>query len=276
MNIKELLNKKRLYIDGGMGTLLQKRGLQPGEKPESWNITHPDDITDIHLSYLKAGSNIITTNTFGANRLKSDNPEEIISAAIRNAKRAIDLYEGNKEECFIAFDVGPLGKMLEPLGDMPFETAVEIFAESIKLGAKHGADLVIIETMTDSYETKAALLAAKESCDLPVFVTNAYDETGKLLTGASPKAMIALLEGLRADAIGINCSLGPHQMKNIAEEYLKLCSLPVIVSPNAGMPRTENGKTVFDVDAEEFSLVMKEIAEMGADVLGGCCGTTPD
>lgn len=276
MNIKELLNKKRLYIDGGMGTLLQKRGLQPGEKPESWNITHPDDITDIHLSYLKAGSNIITTNTFGANRLKSDNPEEIISAAIRNAKRAIDLYEGNKEECFIAFDVGPLGKMLEPLGDMPFEKAVEIFAESIKLGAKHGADLVIIETMTDSYETKAALLAAKESCDLPVFVTNAYDETGKLLTGASPKAMIALLEGLRADAIGINCSLGPHQMKNIAEEYLKLSSLPVIVSPNAGMPRTENGKTVFDVDAEEFSLVMKEIAEMGADVLGGCCGTTPD
>ena len=276
MNIKELLNKKRLYIDGGMGTLLQKRGLQPGEKPESWNITHPDDITDIHLSYLKAGSNIITTNTFGANRLKSDNPEEIISAAIRNAKRAIDLYEGNKEECFIAFDVGPLGKMLEPLGDMPFETAVEIFSESIKLGAKHGADLVIIETMTDSYETKAALLAAKESCDLPVFVTNAYDETGKLLTGASPKAMIALLEGLRADAIGINCSLGPHQMKNIAEEYLKLSSLPVIVSPNAGMPRTENGKTVFDVDAEEFSLVMKEIAEMGADVLGGCCGTTPD
>ena len=276
MNIKELLNKKRLYIDGGMGTLLQKRGLQPGEKPESWNITHPDDITDIHLSYLKAGSNIITTNTFGANRLKSDNPEEIISAAIRNAKRAIDLYEGNKEECFIAFDVGPLGKMLEPLGDMPFETTVEIFAESIKLGAKHGADLVIIETMTDSYETKAALLAAKESCDLPVFVTNAYDETGKLLTGASPKAMIALLEGLRADAIGINCSLGPHQMKNIAEEYLKLSSLPVIVSPNAGMPRTENGKTVFDVDAEEFSLVMKEIAEMGADVLGGCCGTTPD
>ncbi len=276
MNIKELLNKKRLYIDGGMGTLLQKRGLQPGEKPENWNITHPDDITDIHLSYLKAGSNIITTNTFGANRLKSDNPEEIISAAIRNAKRAIDLYEGNKEECFIAFDVGPLGKMLEPLGDMPFEKAVEIFSESIKLGAKHGADLIIIETMTDSYETKAALLAAKESCDLPVFVTNAYDETGKLLTGASPKAMIALLEGLRADVIGINCSLGPHQMKNIAEEYLKLSSLPVIVSPNAGMPRTENGKTVFDVDAEEFSLVMKEIAEMGADVLGGCCGTTPD
>ena len=276
MNIKELLNKKRLYIDGGMGTLLQKRGLQPGEKPESWNITHPDDITDIHLSYLKAGSNIITSNTFGANRLKFDNLSEIISSALKNAKRAIDLYEGNKEECFIAFDVGPLGKMLEPLGDMPFETAVEIFAESIKLGTKHGADLVIIETMTDSYETKAALLAAKESCDLPVFVTNAYDETGKLLTGASPKAMIALLEGLRADAIGINCSLGPHQMKNIAEEYLKLSSLPVIVSPNAGMPRTENGKTVFDVDAEEFSLVMKEIAEMGADVLGGCCGTTPD
>ncbi len=276
MNIKELLNKKRLYIDGGMGTLLQKRGLQPGELPETWNLTHPDDITDIHLSYLRAGSNIITTNTFGANCLKFENLDEIISTAVKNAKRAIELFEGNRDECFIALDVGPLGKMLEPLGDMPFEKAVEIFTESIKLGAENGADLIIIETMTDSYETKAALLAAKERCALPVFVTNAYDETGKLLTGASPKAMIALLEGLRADAIGINCSLGPHQMKEIAKEYVKYSSLPVIVSPNAGMPRTENGKTVFDVDAEEFSLVMKEIAEMGAAVLGGCCGTTPD
>ena len=276
MNIKELLNKKRLYIDGGMGTLLQKRGLQPGELPETWNLTHPDDITDIHLSYLRAGSNIITTNTFGANCLKFDNLSEIISTAVKNAKRAIELFDGNRDECFIALDVGPLGKMLEPLGDMPFERAVEIFSESIKLGAENGADLVIIETMTDSYETKAALLAAKESCDLPVFVTNAYDETGKLLTGASPKAMIALLEGLRADAIGINCSLGPHQMKEIAREYVKYSSLPVIVSPNAGMPRTENGRTVFDVDAEEFSLVIKDIAEMGAAILGGCCGTTPD
>lgn len=276
MNIKELLNKKRLYIDGGMGTLLQKRGLPAGELPENWNITHPDDITDIHLSYLKAGSNIITTNTFGANCLKFRNLSEIISSAVKNAKKAIELFEGNKEECFVAFDVGPLGKMLEPLGDMPFEKAVEIFSESIRLGADNGADLIIIETMTDSYETKAALLAAKESCDLPVFVTNAYDETGKLLTGASPKAMIALLEGMRADAIGINCSLGPHQMKEIAGEYIKYSSLPVIVSPNAGMPKKENGKTVFDVDAEEFSAVMKEIAEMGAAVLGGCCGTTPD
>ena len=276
MNIKELLNKKRLYIDGGMGTLLQKRGLQPGELPETWNLTHPDDITDIHLSYLRAGSNIITTNTFGANCLKFENLDEIISTAVKNAKKAIELFDGNRDECFIALDVGPLGKMLEPLGDMPFEKAVEIFTESIKLGAKNGADLIIIETMTDSYETKAALLAAKESCDLPVFVTNAYDETGKLLTGASPKAMIALLEGLRADAIGINCSLGPHQMKEIAREYVKYSSLPVIVSPNAGMPRTENGRTVFDVDAEEFSLVMKDIAEMGAAILGGCCGTTPD
>ena len=276
MKIKDLLNKKRLYIDGGMGTLLQKRGLSAGELPENWNLTHADDITDIHLSYLKSGSNIITTNTFGANSLKFSNLSEIIPAAINNARKAIELFNGNKEECFIAFDVGPLGRMLEPLGDMPFQKAVEIFSESIRMGAESGADLIIIETMTDSYETKAALLAAKESCNLPVFVTNAYDETGKLLTGASPKAMIALLEGLGADAIGINCSLGPHQMKGIAEEYLRYSSLPVIVSPNAGMPRSENGRTVFDVDAEEFSLVMREIAEMGAAVLGGCCGTTPD
>lgn len=276
MDIRNLLNKKRLYIDGGMGTLLQKRGLKGGELPELWNLSHADDITDIHLSYLKAGSNIITTNTFGANSLKFQNLEEIISAAVANAKKAIELFDGNKEECFVAFDIGPLGKMLEPLGDMPFEKAVEIFSESVRLGAKSGADLIIIETMTDSYETKAAVLAAKENCDLPVFVTNAYDEAGKLLTGADPKAMIAMLEGLRADAIGINCSLGPHQMMKVAKEYTEYSSLPVIVSPNAGMPKSENGKTVFDVDAEEFSDCMKEIALYGAAVLGGCCGTTPE
>lgn len=274
MNIKDLLNKKRLYIDGGMGTLLQKRGLKAGELPETWNLTHPNDITDIHLQYLKAGSNIITTNTFGANCLKYENLEEIIEAAVKNAKKAIQLF--GEKDCFVAFDVGPLGKMLEPLGDMPFEKAVEIFKTSISFGAKHGADLVIIETMTDSYETKAALLAAKECCGLPVFVTNAYDETKKLLTGASPKAMIALLEGLGADAVGINCSLGPRQMKEIAKEYLKYSSLPVVVSPNAGMPKQIEGKTVFDVDAGEFSEYMKEIALMGAAVLGGCCGTTPE
>lgn len=276
MSIRNLLGKQRLYFDGGMGTLLQAEGLKPGEKPEMWNLTHADIIKDIHLSYLKAGSNIITTNTFGANCLKFHNLEEIISAAVTNAKNAIEDFDGDKDKCFIAFDMGPLGKMLEPLGDMKFEEAVDVFRQSAVLGEKYGADLVIIETMNDSYETKAAVLACKENTNLPVFVSNVFDENKKLMTGADPKAMIALLESLGVDAIGMNCSLGPKQMLEVAKDYAQYASIPVCVSPNAGMPRTENGKTVFDVTVEEFSDIMRDIALMGVSVLGGCCGTTPE
>ena len=276
MNIKDLLGKERLYFDGGMGTLLQAKGLKAGEKPENWNITHPDIIKDIHLSYLNAGSNIITINTFGANKLKFDNTEKIISSAIANARNAIAEFDGDKERCFVALDMGPLGKMLEPLGDMKFEDAVDIFKETAILGEKYGADLVIIETMNDSYETKAAVLACKENTSLPIIVSNVFDENKKLMTGADPMAMIAMLEGLGVDAIGMNCSLGPEQMMEVARDYVKYASIPVVVSPNAGMPRSENGKTVFDVSADEFSDIMREIALIGASVLGGCCGTTPE
>ena len=276
MNIRELLKKQRLYFDGGMGTLLQARGLKAGELPEMWNITHPDVIKDIHLAYLESGSNIITTNTFGANCLKFDNLEEIIKAAVTNAKNAIADFDGDKDKCFVAFDMGPLGKMLEPLGNMKFEEAVEVFRQSAVLGEKYGADLVIIETMNDSYETKAAVLACKENTSLPVFVSNVFDENKKLMTGADPMAMIAMLEGLGADAIGMNCSLGPKQMAQVAKIYAEYASIPVCVSPNAGMPRTENGKTVFDVSVDEFADIMREIALMGVSVLGGCCGTTPE
>ena len=276
MKIRDLLGKQRLYFDGGMGTLLQAQGLKAGEKPEMWNITHPDIIRNIHLSYLQAGSNIITTNTFGANCLKFDNLEEIISSAIANARNAVAEFDGDKDRCFVALDMGPLGKMLKPLGDMKFEDAVEVFRQTAVLGEKYGADLVIIETMNDSYETKAAVLACKENTSLPVIVSNVFDENKKLMTGADPMAMIAMLEGLGVDAIGMNCSLGPKQMLEVARDYVKYASVPVVVSPNAGMPRTENGKTVFDVSADEFSDIMKEIALMGASVLGGCCGTTPE
>ncbi len=274
MNIRDYLNKERLYSDGGFGTLLQARGLKAGEKPEMWNITHPDDITAIHLEYLKAGSDIISTNTFGANPLKFDNLKEIISAAFANAKKAVELC--GKDKAFVAFDMGPTGKLLEPLGDLPFERAVEVFAETVKIAEKFSPDLYIVETMNDSYETKAAVLAVKENSDRPVFVSNVYDESRKLMTGASPKAMIALLEGLGADAIGINCSLGPRQMVDIVREYVKYSSLPVMVCPNAGLPRSVDGKTVFNVDSEEFSDCMAEIADIGAGIIGGCCGTTPE
>ena len=274
MNIRDLLGKQRLYFDGGMGTLLQSAGLSAGELPEMWNLTHAETVKNIHLDYFNAGSNIVSTNTFGANSLKFDNLEEIIAAAVKNAKDAAK--ECGREDCFTALDVGPLGKMLEPLGDMSFERAVELFSETISLGAKHGADLIIIETMNDSYETKAAVIAAKESCELPVFVSNVFDENKKLMTGADPMAMIAMLEGLRVDAIGMNCSLGPKQMLSVAEEYISYASLPLIVQPNAGMPRTEKGKTVFDITADEFADYAVKMAELGVSVLGGCCGTTPD
>ena len=271
MNILEKIKNGITYFDGGAGTLLQSWGLKPGELPESWNLTHPEKITEMHRLYLEAGSDIITANTFGANCLKFENLDEIITAAIRNAKSAI----GNTEK-FVALDVGPLGRMLEPIGDLPFEKAVEIFAETVKIGEKAGADLILIETMTDSYETKAALLAAKENSSLPVFVTNAYGEGGKLMTGADPKAMVALLEGMGADAIGMNCSLGPKQMKEVVTEMAKWTSLPLIVNPNAGLPSVVDGKSVFDVDADEFSDIMCEIVSAGACIVGGCCGTTPE
>ncbi len=271
MNVIEKIKSGITYFDGGAGTLLQSWGLKAGEYPESWNISKPDKIVEMHRLYLEAGSQIITANTFGANCLKFDNLEEIITAAIANAKKTCKGFDA-----FVALDVGPLGKMLEPLGDLPFEDAVKIFSQTVKIGANAGADLILIETMNDSYEAKAALLAAKESCDLPVFVTCVYDETKKLMTGADPAAMVAMLEGLGADAIGMNCSLGPKQMVNIVPEFIKNASVPVIVNPNAGLPRSENGKTVFDIDADEFSGIMCDIVKAGATIVGGCCGTTPE
>ncbi len=278
MTLLEKIRSSLTYCDGGMGTLLQARGLKPGELPEWWNITHPEEIIDIHHQYLKAGANIITANTFGANELKfGDELESIIAAALANIRSAISrLAPEEQEHRWAAFDVGSLGKMLEPLGDLPFERAVEIFAKSIRLAARHGADLIFIETMNDSYEAKAAVLAAKENCGLPVFVTCVYDAQAKLMTGADPAAMVAMLEGLGVDALGMNCSLGPEQMLPLVPRLAAETSLPLIVNPNAGLPRTLDGKTVFDVDAERFSDLMVKIVESGACLVGGCCGTTPE
>ncbi len=273
MNIRDRLGRERLYFDGGMGSLLIDRGLRGGELPETWNISRPGEIRSIHEEYLLAGADIVTTNTFGANALKFQNSEEIITAGIKLAREAVDKCGRGG---FVAYDIGPLGKLLKPIGELDFETAVLLFAEGVKAGAAAGADLIIIETMSDCLETKAAVLAAKENSDLPVFVTNAYDSSHKLMTGASPKAMIAMLEGLHADAIGINCSLGPEQMLPVIDELVKYSSVPIIVQPNAGIPRTAGGRTVYDVDAEAFSDVMLKIAERGVSVLGGCCGTTPE
>lgn len=274
MGILELLKSRILILDGGFGTYLQKEGLKPGESTESWNITHPAVVQSVHKKYFDAGSNIVCANTFGANSLKykSGELEEIIKAAVQNAMRAKAASTAPQEK-FVALDIGPLGKLLRPFGDLDFEKAVSVFAETVRLGVKYNVDLIVIETMNDSYETKAALLAAKENSSLPVFVTNAYGEDGKLITGATPEAMVAMLEGMGADAIGANCSLGPRQLQSVAKRILSCASVPVIMKPNAGMPKSVDGKTVFDVDAEEFCLEMKKMAESGVTVLGGCCGT---
>ena len=277
MNILEEIKKRKVFFDGGMGSLLQARGLKPGELPETWNILHPEILMEIHREYLKAGCDILTTNTFGANGLKYKSEgemalEKIVEAAVENAKRAVK----EAGHGWIALDMGPTGKLLKPLGDLAFEEAYGLYSQVVKAGVKAGADLVLVETMSDSYEVKAAVLAARENCSLPVFATMIFDRKGKLLTGGNVASTVALLEGLGVDALGINCGLGPIQMKEILKRILAEASVPVIVNPNAGLPRSEGGKTVYDIDAEEFAAVMAQIADMGANVLGGCCGTTPE
>ena len=264
--------EKIIFFDGGMGSLLIKKGMKPGETPETWNIEHPEIICEIHKSYFDAGADIVMANTFGANRIKLEgckySVKELIEAGIKNAK---SVGKG-----LVALDIGPTGKLLAPLGDLDFEDAVSAFAEMVTVGAQAGADAVCIETMSDTYELKAAVLAAKENCDLPVFATVVFDEKGKLLTGGDVASVVALLEGLGVDALGVNCGLGPVQMKKIVREILAVASIPVIVNPNAGLPHDEDGKTVYDIDADTFASTMREIAEMGAWAVGGCCGTTPE
>ena len=277
MKLLDYLKHNLLYLDGGMGTLLQAEGLQPGEHPERWNVEHPEVIVKLQKMYFDAGTNLIISNTFGANTLKFELEEldQIVKHALENARTAAAESTGVQEK-FVALDIGPTGRLLKPYGDFDFEEAVAVFAETVKLGVKYGADAIFIETMNDSYETKAALLAAKENSDLPVLVSNAYSEDGKLMTGASPAAMVAMLEGMGADAIGVNCSLGPKALAPIVEQYLEKASVPVLLKPNAGLPRDENGKTVFDVLPDEFSDDVAELVRKGVRIVGGCCGTTPD
>ena len=275
-NIMDRIGREWLFFDGGTGSILQEKGLQPGELPETWNLLHPERILDLHRGYLEAGADIYNTNTFGANRLKfPENLDEIVTAAVKLAKEA-RTQAGRDEDAYVALDIGPTGKLLAPIGDLSFDDAVDIFGEVVRIGAREGADLVLIETMNDSYEAKAAVLAAKENCDLPVFITCVFDGSGKMLTGGTPESVVAMLEGLGVDALGVNCSLGPAQMIPIVERLVKAAHVPVLVNPNAGLPKSVDGKTVYDVGPEEFAGYMKQIAALGAAAVGGCCGTTPD
>lgn len=276
----ERLGKELLFFDGGMGTLLQEKGLEPGELPETWNIDHRDEIIEIHRRYFEAGSDIVLTNTFGANALKFHDDsyclKDIVEKAVENAKEGQKLGVTDGRETYVALDIGPTGKLLKPMGDLTFEAAYDAFREVMEYGAAAGADLIHIETMSDTYEVKAAVLAAKEHTNLPVFVTTIFDERGKLLTGADVPAVVALAEGLRVDALGINCGMGPVQMLPILESMMEYVSIPVIVKPNAGLPIQKDGETYYDVLPDEFAATMKEVVKKGAVLIGGCCGTTPE
>ncbi len=288
--IRDRLGKELLFFDGGMGTLLQERGLAPGELPETWNISRPEEIKTIHKNYIKAGSDIVLTNTFGANALKFHaegcSLEQTVKTAVRLVKEAAaeavaEISDKSDAQCaghtvYTALDIGPTGKLLKPMGDLDFEEAYEAFKEVMVWGEEAGADLIHIETMSDTYELKAAVLAAKENTSLPVFATAIFDERRKLLTGADVPSVIALLEGLRVDALGINCGMGPEQMFPVVEDYIKYSSLPVIVKPNAGLPKQRDGQTYYDVSPEKFAAYMEKIVSMGACLIGGCCGTTPE
>lgn len=275
----ERLGKELLFFDGGMGTLLQAEGLQPGELPETWNIERKETIQKIHQSYFEAGSDIVLTNTFGANALKFHDEncslKAIIDAAVENVRFGAKAGIRDGRDYYVALDIGPTGKLLKPLGDLSFEDAYEAFKEVVQYGEKAGADLIHIETMSDTYEVKAAVLAAKENTNLPVFATMIFDDKGKLLTGGDVPSVVALLEGLRVDALGINCGMGPKQMLPILQQIAQYTSLPIIVKPNAGLPKQRDGQTYYDVTPDVFAKQLQEIVKAGACVIGGCCGTTP-
>ena len=260
---------RRLLLDGGMGTMLQGSGLEPGQAPETLNLTNPAAVEAVHAAYAAAGADIITANTFGASRQKlGEDPAPYIAAGISLARRA-----GGK---LAALDVGPLGTLLKPFGPLSFQRAYELFAEIVTAGEQAGADLVLIETMGDLLEAKAALLAAKENTRLPVLATMTFGADGRTFLGVDPAAAAVTLTALGADGVGLNCSVGPRELGPALEEMLRATHLPVAVQPNAGLPRMEGGETVYDVGPEEFARCARDFLRSGASILGGCCGTTPD
>lgn len=275
MNFKEFIDNNLVLFDGAMGTELQKKGLKLGDVPETLNIEQRDIVVEIHKEYIEAGSNVVTTNTFGANekKLQATNysVEEIIDAAVKAAREAI----GNKE-VFAALDIGPIGELVEPMGILTFDEAYEIFKRQVVQGEKSGADLILIETMTDLYETKAALLAAKENTNLPVLATMSFEKDHRTFTGCLPSSMAVTLEGLGADGIGINCSLEPKEIRPIVEELMNWTNLPVLVQANAGLPSVIDGKTHYEIGPEEYSDDVLAFIGIGVSMLGGCCGTSPE
>ena len=281
MSIRQLLGKRVIICDGATGTMIQKSGIPVETHPEMLNFTHPEGIKNIYKQYYEAGSDFVSTNTFGANAFKMEGcghtVEEIVTQAVTIAKEAAaEMEDKLGRPCYVALDIAPIGRLMEPAGDMTFDEAVELFRQQAEAGVKAGADLIVCETFTDVYELKAATIAVRETTDLPLFCSVTFQEDGRTLMGTDPETMVYYLQDLGMDALGVNCSLGPKQMVPIAEKVLETCKLPVLIQPNAGLPRIVNGETVFDVTVEEYAEVMERLVDKGLAVAGGCCGTSPE
>lgn len=273
MKLEELLGKRLVFVDGGMGTMLQAAGLTGGEAPERWNLTHPETVAEVHRAYLAAGCDIVTANTFGATGARfGAELQKVIQVGVELARQGVE----EAGHGFAAFDMGPTGKLLAPYGELPFQEAVSLYRQAAAWGAEAGADLIIIETMGDPYEMKAAVLGAREACDLPILATMMADVNGRLLTGGTVETMAVLLDGLGVTALGLNCGLGGPEMLPLLRRIRRVTERPLLCSPNAGLPRMEGGRTVFPAGPEAFAQAQRELAQAGAWLLGGCCGTTPE
>ena len=272
MKLEELLGKRLVFVDGGMGTMLQAAGLTGGEAPERWNLTHPETVAEVHRAYLAAGCDIVTANTFGATGARfGAELQKVIQAGVELARQGVE----EAGHGFAAFDMGPTGKLLAPYGELPFQEAVSLYRQAAAWGAEAGADLIIIETMGDPYEMKAAVLGAREACDLPILATMMADVNGRLLTGGTVETMAVLLDGLGVTALGLNCGLGGPEMLPLLRRIRRVTERPLLCSPNAGLPRMEGGRTVFPAGPEAFAQAQRELAQAGAWLLGGCCGSGP-
>lgn len=270
--------KKRYVLDGGMGTMLQSAGMSPEETTTEFGLAHPEILTQIHKKYIEAGADIVYASTFGTNRFKKKEIgectlQEAVRIQVKAAVKAKEIMAAQGREVAVAIDLGPLGELLEPMGTLSFEDAYDAFREVIQAGCDL-ADLIVIETMTDLYEVKAAVLAAKETCDLPVIVTMTFEENGRTFTGVSLEAMVLTLEGLGVDAMGINCSLGPVEIFPMAEKLRSLTDLPLVIKPNAGLPDPATG--AYDITCDQFVEKMEDFLKLGVELIGGCCGTTPE
>ena len=272
--VYDVLGKKRLYFDGAMGTVLQAKGIKLGELPESYNYTKPEVIEEIHREYLEAGADFITTNTFGANRYKLRKTEYTVEGMILKATELANKARKGYEDKYIALDIGSTGKVLKPIGDVSFEEVYDVFKEQVIAGTKAGCDVILFETFTDLYELKAGILAAKENSQLPIFCTMSFEENGRTFFGSSVESMVLTLEALGVDALGVNCSLGPKELKPIIEKITQMASIPILVQPNAGLPVMKDGGVYYDITEEAFADYMEAFAKMGVSLLGGCCGTS--